>query len=161
MAATYEAIATQTVSGTPTSVSFTSIAGTWTDLRLVTSAKTAAAAAILIQYNGDTGSNYSTTFLYGDGSSAGSGRQSGSSSITTNTRPNSAANMVLKVDIMNYSNSSTYKTCLIRTDDASSGVEANVGLWRSTSAITRVDILSSGSTFSSGTVFTLYGIKAA
>jgi hypothetical protein len=71
--------------------------------------------------------------------------------------------------IMNYSNTTTYKTSLTRqnTVDAAdyNGTLTAVGLWRSTSAITSVAIqLTRGGSaynFTSGSIFTLYGIKAA
>jgi hypothetical protein len=66
---------------------------------------------------------------------------------------------------MNYSNSTTYKTVLGRSNRASSDTAADVGLWRSTSAITRIDLAMGGSfptnNFASGSTFTLYGIAAA
>ena len=68
------------------------------------------------------------------------------------------------LQLMNYSNTTTYKTILSRTNAAANGVDATVGLWRSTSAITSIEIgKNSGmsGTFQIGSTFTLYGIKAA
>ena len=63
---------------------------------------------------------------------------------------------------MNYSNTTTYKTVLTRANIASADVEAVVGLWRSTSAVNQLDVKQGGAvTFSVGSTFTLYGIKAA
>ncbi len=77
---------------------------------------------------------------------------------------NAASNtfMTAIVQIQNYSNASTYKTCLIRGNDANNYVLATVGLSRSTSAITSISLAtSSGAQFVTGSTFTLYGIKAA
>ena len=60
---------------------------------------------------------------------------------------------------MNYANTTTYKTVLTRASSNGDIVMANVSTWRSTSAIT--SLVYAGATFNSGTVFTLYGIKAA
>jgi hypothetical protein len=63
---------------------------------------------------------------------------------------------------MNYSNTTTYKTVLLRSNNASAITVATVGLWRSTSAINTIKIYADGAAvFSVGSTFTLYGIKAA
>jgi hypothetical protein len=62
---------------------------------------------------------------------------------------------------MNYSNTTTYKAVLMRSDNADTATMANVGLWRSSTAIYQIDLVTSTSTFASGTTFTLYGIAAA
>ena len=63
----------------------------------------------------------------------------------------------------NYSNTTTYKTALSRGMDTTNGyVQAHVGTWRNTAAITSVTVLAnSGSTLASGCTFTLYGIASA
>jgi hypothetical protein len=63
--------------------------------------------------------------------------------------------------IQNYSNSTTHKTILARSNYAISGVKASVGLWSNTAAITSIECGTGGSnTFSAGTTFSLYGIKS-
>jgi hypothetical protein len=160
MASTYTPIATTTLGSAASSVTFSSISSTYTDLRIVYATTASADAGNYIRYNSDSGSNYSRTNLYGNGSSAGSDRQTTqtgiygpftmSSAITANT-----------IEIMNYSNSTTYKTCLVRAGAANNSTLATVGLWRSTAAITSVSITCDGANFVSGSTFTLYGIKAA
>jgi hypothetical protein len=65
---------------------------------------------------------------------------------------------------MNYSNTTTNKTVISRTNVTSGsfpGTETMVNLWRSTSAINVIELRQSGSgQYLSGTTFTLYGIKA-
>jgi hypothetical protein len=70
--------------------------------------------------------------------------------------------MVL-LQFMNYSNATTYKTVLSRSNvAASASVSANVGLWRNTAAITSIKLYVYPSyNFVAGSTFTLYGIKAA
>jgi hypothetical protein len=169
MPITYEPIATTTLANTTTSVvSFTSIAGTYTDLRLIISAGEATAgngAFITFNNDGGTGSLYSFTRLVGDGSTASSARGTNRNTntwvlgngIAVPTTPTDVAT----VDIMNYSNSTTYKTALARENNAASGTVANVILWRNTAAISRVDITYSAANFANASTFTLYGIKAA
>jgi hypothetical protein len=159
--ATYEPIATTTLGSANATVTFSSISGSYTDLRLVMSGTMSAGADVVLQFNSDTGSNYSRTYLIGSGSATGSGRSTSQTSMpvffigTTSTYSAFA-------DINNYSNSTTYKTVLCRSGDTGSYVEANVGLWRSTAAITAIKIEAAGGpTFSTGSTFTLYGIAAA
>jgi len=82
MAITYEPIATTTLGSATASVTFSSL-GSYTDIVLVCSVQSASSgdARINIRFNGDTASNYSGTFMYGDGSAAGSGRDTSRTSI--------------------------------------------------------------------------------
>jgi len=61
--ATYEPIATTTVSGSSTStVTFSSISGTYTDLVIIGNLGSQTTNAFpYLQFNGDTGSNYSAS----------------------------------------------------------------------------------------------------
>jgi hypothetical protein len=166
MASTYEKIATTTLSSAQATVTFSSISGSYTDLVLVTSSKkdVATAANEGIRFNSDTGSNYSYTILEGTGSAAASGRASNATSIALDDSAlvdNSGFRPAI-VAIQNYSNTTTYKTILSRANNASRGVDAIVGLWRNTSAITSISvILQGGTSFASGSTFTLYGIAKA
>jgi hypothetical protein len=68
---------------------------------------------------------------------------------------------IMRINIMNYANTTTYKTAISRLDDAANYVGTSVGLWRSTSAINSVTILAGTGNIPSGAMFTLYGIAAA
>ena len=159
MATTYEPIATNTLGSAAATVTFSSIAGTYTDLVVVTNGSASANSDFFIAFNGDTGFNYSSTQLYGTGTVAGSQRDTTYPRILIGAN---YANQVNILQVMNYSNSTTYKTVLSRANGPSNVVQAGVGLWRSTSAITSLVLsLNSTNTFSTGSTFTLYGIKAA
>jgi hypothetical protein len=168
MASTYEPIATTTLGSNQATISFTSISGSYTDLIIKASIRLAAAGyAAGLQFNSDTGSNYSFTEMWGDGSSAGSARDTNMvrAAIASNTAIGDTANIygALTIHLNNYSNSTTYKTMIVRYDVANIATKAGVNLWRSTSAINRIDFVLSGSGgyYASGSTFTLYGIKAA
>jgi hypothetical protein len=161
---TYFAIAEQTLGSAATSVTFSSIPSTYTDLVLVIShTGTLATAEARLQLNSDTGSNYSWTQLYGNGSSAASYRVSNASNLPL--LPNEASSTTVPstmiVNLQNYSNTTTNKTLLYRSGISSLATSANVGLWRSTSAITSIYLFTPTSTFATGATFSLYGIKAA
>lgn len=161
---TYVALATQTVASATASVTFSSISGAYTDLVIVYSATTSSGANdINIRFNSDTGSNYSTTALWGNGTSAGSSRQTSVTSAYVDYygAPGTSEAGINIISIQNYSNATTYKTFLARAGRAGQGVDATVGLWRSTAAITSVTLLLTSNTISVGSTFSLYGIAAA
>lgn len=159
MPSTYEPIATQTLGSATATVTFSSIPGTYTDLVIVFDGLASASQTFSIQYNGDTGSNYSNTNLGGDGSTASSGRDTSQTSAKMGINYSTGrSNFIL--NIMNYANSTTNKTALCRSNAAVGEVNARVGLWRNTAAITSVLIkMDSTATFTSGSTFSLYGIK--
>ena len=83
LAVTYESITSNTVTGSAAaSVTLSSIPGTYTDLILIVDGTTSSLEDITVQYNGDTGNNYSITYMSGSGTAAASGRQSNNSIIT-------------------------------------------------------------------------------
>lgn len=162
---TYTPIATTTLANSTTaSYTFSSIPSTYTDLVLIIAGAGAASGGnTLLQFNSDTATNYSTTILYGDGSAAGSARASNASSMNIGDLDASTQSNTL-ISIMNYANTTTYKTSLGRSNrlNAGAAVAAKCGLWRSTSAINSVKVfLSTGDNFLTGTTLTLYGITAA
>ena len=159
---TYEAIATQTLGSAASSVTFSSITGTYTDLILIFDGTTASGGYPSLRFNGDTGTNYSATVMRGNGSAAGSTRYSTANEMDIAMgSPLSTSQNNIIIQVMNYSNSTTYKTILARTNNASVETGAGVGLWRSTSAITSVTLKSNSPNFDVGSTFSLYGIKAA
>ena len=166
---TYEKIEARALVSNQTSVTFSTISGAYTDLVLICNGRSATGAVsdtYLMTYNGNTSNDYSRTRLLGNGSTATSGARTSAPNIDFEgmAGANAASNtfMTAIVQIQNYSNASTYKTCLIRGNDANNYVLATVGLSRSTSAITSISLAtSSGAQFVTGSTFTLYGIKAA
>jgi hypothetical protein len=160
--ATYTPITTQTLGSSSTSVSLNSISGSYTDLVLIINGNTGGNFDCYLQFNGDTGTNYSYTFLYGDGGAIASARSSNSSVVATGGLYTSGSGKgTVIVNLMNYSNTTTYKTILTRSNSGSY-VQARTGLWRSTAAISSiVATMQSGDSYTAGTTFTLYGIAAA
>jgi len=162
--ATYEPIATQTIAVATTSITFNSIPSTYTDLRLVF-VGTQTSGNLDLQFNGAT-TNYSQTYMYGDGTNAASAQRSSVSQIQLSeySAPNATTPSIRYVDIFSYAGN-TYKTALnTESQDLNgSGFTLNgVGLWRSTAAITSVSLTVFGAgLLKVGSIATLYGIKAA
>lgn len=163
---TYSTIATTTANGSISTYTFTSIPSTYTDLRLIMNLGASSSGNTYnLQVNSDTGSNYSQTEMWGDGTSASSNRRTTQTSIfAVGSRigvPTTLTTISI-IDLMNYANTTTYKTLLSRQGEASVGTLAAVGLWRSTSAITSITVFANGSgNFVNGSTLTLYGITAA
>jgi len=168
MAATYEPIATTTLGSAASSITFSTIPGTYTDLvlTLVYLRDTSGSAYPIMRFNSDTGSNYSGTRLTGDGSSAASARQTNQTSISIDGEYGSSTTVpgLGIVHIFSYAGS-TNKTVLGETSmdkNGSGGVIRRVSLWRNTAAITSITILEAVSgNFAAGTTATLYGILKA
>jgi hypothetical protein len=165
-ATAYESIATTTVgSGGSANVEFTSIPATYTHLQIRGIASSLTSNYVLLNFNSDTGANYRTHFLYGDGANAQS---------TTNNdnyifagRVGNGTNVFSGnvIDILDYTNTNKNTTvrCLIGNDENGSGVILlNSGLWTSTNAITSITLTAqSAGSFRQYSQFALYGIKGA
>lgn len=161
---TFTPIATNTLGSTASTVTFSSISGSYTDLVLVVNATVTSSGYDLgIQLNGDGSTNYSTIYLFGSGSVAGSARVSNQTrAFVTYYGGVGTVQGNQIVQFLNYSNSTTYKTLISRANRADSGTDATVSLWRNTAAITSMVLnAQTGGTFAVGSTFTLYGIQAA
>jgi hypothetical protein len=165
MPSTYTPISSQTLVSATSSVTFSSIPSTYTDLVLICNLKTATDASLAGRINGDTGANYSRISLAADGSSV----QSTAGSATTygiwctfGYASASNFNAVAIVNINNYSSANVKKTVMVSNSNGLTGVSLMVSTWNNTAAVNSVTLLNDGgANFSIGCAFTLYGIKAA
>jgi hypothetical protein len=168
MPSTYEPIATTTLGSAQSSVTFNSFSG-YTDLILILNARQDTAVSyqsFFCRINGDGGSNYSWTQLAADGSSVYSDRLANDSYCRLSGIPGNNAGSTTYgtaiVNFMNYSNSTTNKTILSRGAVVGGESQTAVSLWRNTNAITSFVLYTAGlNNWASGSMFTLYGIKAA
>jgi hypothetical protein len=158
---TYTPIARTVFDVATANLTFSNIPQSYTDLVIVaTYANTGGQTDSNLRFNGDSNNNYSKIQMYGTGSAAGSNAQSnwsnfGGFGYVGTTLSNTICN------IMNYSNSTTYKTIIVRSNDTAGLTMANIGSWRSTAAITSITIDFDNNNFTAGSTFTLYGIAAA
>ena len=74
MPSTYIPIATTTASGGETTISFTSIPSTYTDLIIQGNTIATTPYELFVQFNSDTASNYSNIYMEGNGTTASSAR---------------------------------------------------------------------------------------
>jgi hypothetical protein len=168
---TYTPIATSTLGSAAADITFTGISSSYTDLLIIVAARASASypevAGFIRVGNGsiDSGSNYSSTRLLGTGSAASSARTTNVTRVPWDSIPaaTSAAGTFCTtiIHLQNYSNTTTNKTMLIRSNEPNNYTEATVGLWRSTSAINQVQIYADAGNLAAGSIVTLYGLAAA
>jgi hypothetical protein len=171
----YESIATVLVgSGGSTTISFTSIPSGFKHLQIrfiaQTNRGTFGTDNILIRLNSDTGSNYSTHGIVGDGASA---TAYGAANVTQFAAQASASGASSTygaglMDLLEYANTNINKTARILSGADHNGTIAGFGgqilfssgNYRSTSAITTIQFRPEfGSGFTEHSSFALYGIK--
>jgi len=167
MANTYEIISKTTVgSGGAANIEFTSIPATYTDLVLKVSARgTGADNSILINYNSDTGANYSARYIFGDGSAAAS-TTSSSNLLTTSINPstytsNSFSNAELYIpNYASSNNKSSSHDGVQETNATLAYMALTANLWTNSAAITSIKLsLGAGQNFAEHSTAYLYGIK--
>jgi hypothetical protein len=156
MTATYEPIATTTAGSAVTSVTFSSIPSTYTDLVCVFHGATSAGVGGGLRFNSDTGNNYGYVRVYGDGA-ANTDSASNSNHLPVSIIGTTTSMFIAHV--FNYKNTNLHKYAIGRSSWAQGTyVAGNLGEWRDTSAITSVTFMNA--TYSTNSVFTIYGIKA-
>jgi hypothetical protein len=166
---TFIKIASVTVgSGGASTITFSSIPSTYTDLLIMTSLRDSAAtvgnAGIRVIFNG-SGSGFSTRWIFGTGVTANSTTDSGGwirvgqvpgSLATSNTFSNDC------IYVPNYL-SSNQKTLLgdsvMENNATESYSTLTAGLWSNTAAITQIELQSNSTAWVQYSTATLYGIK--
>ena len=161
---TFTLIASNTVSSAVSSITFSSIPATYTDLCIKLSARCDVLnTAVKIQFNGLT-TNLSTRYLYANGSSASGGTDTqiytyeNASTYTANTFGNS------EIYIPNYTSSnakSVNSDAVTENNATGADMLLGAGLWNSTAAITSVALVSNSGNFVANSTFYLYGIVSS
>jgi hypothetical protein len=159
-------ISSTTVSSTG-SVVISNIPNTFQDLFLIVNARTDSAntSSAVLRFNNDSGNNYSSTMFYGTGSAVTSERYTNESFIRVGyaigSSETASAFSINAIHILNYANTSTFKTAINRDASDRNGaglVQLTSGLWRSTAAISSIWYATS---LVAGSTITLYGIRSS
>ena len=167
MANTFTLIASTTVgSGGAANITFSSIPSTYTDLLVKWSArsvKSAAQESVYINFNGST-SNFSSKWLYGDGSGAYSLSTSTVESAGFCVAGTMTANTFTSADcyIPNYAGSNNKSFSIDSVDEGNQTTvysELIAGLWSNTAAINSIKIYPAANNFAQYTTAYIYGIK--
>ena len=158
--ATYTPLQTLTLGSNQATVTFANIPNTYKDLILIMNVEQSATSGNggTIIINGDTGANYSTVFMSGNGSSASSGTGSSSNSLSDLFFFESVRATHI-IQFLDYSATDKHKTVLARANVSSFQVRAGAGRWANTNAVTSFTLgMGQSRSYTSGSTFSLYGI---
>jgi hypothetical protein len=164
----YESIATVTVgSGGAANVEFTSISSDYTHLQIRGIGRsTSTECDIKVQFNSDTGSNYSYHRLQGNGSTTGADGSGSQTTMFYCGRIDASTSVfgATIIDILDYKNTNKYKTlrALMGFDANGSGYSSlGSGMWMNTNAVTSIKLIPHAGNFAQYSEFSLYGIRGA
>lgn len=168
----YESISTVTVgSGGSASVTLSSIPATYTHLQirgLFRSSYSPSNTSMRLTFNSDTASNYDAHDLNGTGSSVSAGAETSNPYIVFGRAAYNGLTAGIftsfVIDILDYANTNKYKTTRTLNGYDANGegqVSLRSGLWRSTSAITSINLFSNVGDVMQYSQFALYGVRGA
>jgi hypothetical protein len=164
----FESIATVTVgAGGTSTISFTSIPSTYKHLQLrYISNNTAAAYYILLRFNSDSGTNYSSHQLTGNGTSVSASAGVSNTQIELPRNSGTFNSSIMSVgiaDILDYANTSKYKTVRALggydTNGNGQAVDFNSGAWLNTTAVNSITLSAIAGNYNTYSQFALYGIR--
>jgi len=158
-------ISTVTVgAGGASTIDFTSIPQTYTDLKLYVSTRTTSSGAVgevaYITLNGST-SSFTGRYLQGSGSATSSGSLGRFAALSTDGSATANTFSNNEIYIANYAGS-TYKAfsgdAVVENNATTSYQELLANLWSNTAAITSITLNTSGGVFAQYSTVSLYGI---
>ncbi len=168
----YESIATATGTGSNTTITFSSIPSTYKHLQIRYIAQRTTGAGnqtLRVTFNSDSTTTYDYHRLQGDGAAASAaGTATAAFGLIVPGAGNNSTNItgVGIIDIHDYASTTKNKTTRYFSGYDSNNTEGGIAslgsfLWRSTSAITQIDVKFSADNFATSSTFALYGIKGA
>jgi len=160
MATALTPLATTTLASSSATVTFSSISGSYRDLRLVITGSTSNNSDIQMRFNSDSGANYSFVYMGGNGSSAASGSNTGQPGVVLDAYFwRSTDQSMIVADIMDYTATDKHKTVLSRNNVTAGGTDAFANRWANTAAITSITLVSTWN-WNVGSTFSLFGVSA-
>jgi hypothetical protein len=166
MANTYTLINSNVLTSDAASVTFSSIPGTYTDLKFVYSARVTAggiAHTDFIKFN-NSSANFKVRTLQAEGSGTPASGSDTTGTAGLNNGPTSTSNTFANTEIYipNYasSNYKSYSVDSVTENNATTAyIQLVAGLWSNTAAITEINIDPDSGNYLTGSSFYLYGIK--
>jgi hypothetical protein len=168
----YALLATTTTTGSQSSVTFSSISSSYTDLVVKIRGRGTNAVTnenVLAQFNSDTAGNYQFEDVHWFSTAGAASQSTGQTSIIVGFIPGSSATAnysgTAQMTIGLYSTTTFYKqtvsTCgvTLGTGTFSVGACLYSGAWANTAAINAVKIFVASGGFVDGTIISIYGVK--
>ena len=164
----YDSIATVTASGSPATLSLTSIPSTYRHLQIRVFGGNATGNSAYMTFNSDTANNYSRHRLSGNngtsvlvsGTASYGGISIGANAGLVYTTSGACSSAV--IDVFDYANTNKNKTTRSITgwDNNTNGyLDFESGSWSNTAAVTRIDFTMASNTWANGSIIALYGVK--
>lgn len=152
---TYTPLANITLSGSASSVSFTSLNQSYKDLILIVDAIGSANGNINMTFN-DSSTSSNSLRISGNGTAASSSSYTGPVlTLTSIAYPRTDSRCLININIMDYATTNKHKTSISRANNGAYGTDFYVGRWPDNTAINKITI--SGS-FAATTTLALYGV---
>jgi hypothetical protein len=176
MPATYQLISSNVLTSNQSSVTFSTIPSTYTDLVIQASLRTDASGVVYdsinLTMNGSSSAVYSRTYIRGTGAAATSANGSNNTFFTSDrigvngATATSSTFGTLELYILSYTASQNKPFGLVGAGETNLAstvyLGASAGLWRDNSTITSLTFVpQTGTAFVSGSSFYLYGISNA
>jgi hypothetical protein len=166
-AGAYDLLETQILTSSASSVEFTGL-GSYSDYKHFqvrwVARDSSGGASLILRINSDTGSNYASHGLHGDGSSVTSVSATSATSINLASIPGPTTNIygVGVTDVLDFegNKNKTTRTLAGRLIPSSNtNIQLRSGLFINTSAVTSLQFLTNGVNVDAGSRFSLYGVK--
>lgn len=168
MPATYEPIATTTLSVDTNTITFANISQSYTDIVAIVNGTSDTTLSHRLQFNNDAGSNYSNNFFSGNSGGTVTAGNTTNDSVgirfaSQQVGVSATLPYFARINIFSYTNNyfKTVLSTLANTQGAGGDVYAQCGLWRSQSSISSIKFTLTSGNYKAGTTFTLYGILKA
>jgi hypothetical protein len=175
VAGAYDLISTTILTGNQSSIVFdvSSFASTYKHLQIRAVGRSSGGSigsqegdAILIRFNGDTGSNYAHHALFGNGSTVNSGAAASTTAMAaqrfTDSTGTANAFGAFIADFLDPFSTTKNKTLRVMggTTNQVTTINLNSGHWRSTAAVTSITLTPNvGANFNAGSRFSIYGLR--
>jgi hypothetical protein len=168
MPSSRQLISSSVLESAAATVTFSGIPSTYTDLVVRVSARSDSSSArvLVMKINNTTGTSYSDTELIGDGASATSSRNSnndgtnfGRIPISTDTSNTFGSSEIYIPSYTASQNRAISGINVTENNGTTAYINASAQLYRSTTAVTQLDLYPNAGNFVSGSSFYLYGIK--
>jgi hypothetical protein len=162
MTAKYTVIDSQVLSTSAASVTFSSIPGGYKDLVLSYQVKLVSGSGYFgFRLNGDSGTNYNTVSMHGNGSTAASYSSPSQNFGLTGLAVQSSSYTIGSLQIADFSATNKHSTCLSRENDSAIATSAAAIRWANTAAVTSLYLAptSGALSWAAGSTFRLLGVN--